>query len=273
MSKELVVVNNTFAILESKNSLPTVDLELQKELTEADKSGFETESGLIPIVSIRQKDLKNEKGKVLFPAGGFKMFDSVSHSTGQMIADVDGNAGLTLTFLLDQTGRVFFEKIGDEKPRCLSNNGKIGIGNPGGNCIKCQFAQWINGEPPICKQNMITLVYDYALKTCYTIRFVRSGLKPYGNFKESIRRAGFPIHAVVVKLTTEYQDDKGEYYTPKFDIINDLGGKNIDLFRTMKKFREELEPVFHKTVEVAVEEEKPEPTETTYQEDNDVPQI
>ena len=273
MSKELVVVNNTFAILESKNSLPTIDLELQKELTEADKSGFETESGLIPIVSIRQKDLKNKEGKVLFPAGGFKMFDSVSDSIGQMIADVDGTVGLTLTFLLDQTSRVYFGKDTVDKPRCKSNNGKIGVGNPGGHCIECPFAQWINGDPPICKQNMIALVYDYAMKNCYTFRFHPSGLKLYGCFKESIRRDKHPIHSIVVKLTTKYQKTKWEFYVPQFDIINDLGGKNIDLFRTMKKFREELEPVFHKTVEVAVEEEKPEPTETTYQEDNDVPQI
>lgn len=273
MSKELVVVNNTFAIMESKNSLPVIDLALQKELSDEDKSGFETASGLIPIVSIRQKDLKvaegKKKGELLFPAGGFKMFDSVSSGAGQQIADADGQVGLTLTFLLDQTSRVFFEKIGDEKPRCKSNDGKTGTGNPGGNCAKCPFSQWINSEPPPCKQNINALVYDHALKTCYIIRFVRSGLRPYGNFKEMIRRGGFPVHATVVKVTTEFQNDKGEYFTPKFDVVNDLGGENIELFRAMKAFRESLKDVFGKTVDAVVEEEKPEPVDTTYEKEED----
>lgn len=266
MNKNLIVANNTFAVVETANSLPRIDPELQKEISDADREGFETGTGFIPIVSIRQKDLKNEKGRVIFPAGGFKMYDAISAGIGQQIADVDGQAGLTVTFLLDKTARVLFQAIGDEKPVCRSNDGKVGVGNPGGNCLECPLSQFVGGLAPKCKQLINALVYDHALKNCYIIRFVRSGLRPYGNFKESLRRAGFPIHAAVVKLSTEYQSDKGEYYIPKFEIIDNLGGDKISIFREMKALRESLKDVFGKTVEMAVEDDKPEPVETTYSE-------
>jgi len=273
MSKELIVPKNTFAILETANSLPKIDPELQKELDADDSKGFETATGFIPIVSIRQKDfvIIDEEGnkKIIFPSGGFKMFDSVSAEMGQQIADVDGS-GLTLTFLLDRTGRVLFEKLTSDKPECRSNDGITGNGTPGGDCAKCPLSQFRdNGERPKCQQLINILVFDHALKACYLLRFGPSALKPYGSFKEMIRRSSYPVHAIVVKVKTEFRNDKGEYFVPVFEIVNDLGGEHIDIFKKMKQFRGSLKSVFGRTAEVVEEEEppngdKPEPVETDY---------
>ena len=271
MSKELIVPQNTFAVLETANSLPKIDPELQKEMSKEDSEGFETATGFIPIVSIRQKDLFNDKGKTVFPAGGFKMYDSVSAEMNQQIADVD-DGGLTLTFLLDRTGRVFFESLKDNKPRCRSNDGITGNGQPGGDCAKCPLSQFQdNGTRPKCQQLINILVFDHALKSCYLLRFGPSALKPYGSFKEMIRRSGYPVHATVVKVTTSFVAEPAAHYVPVFEIVNNLGGEYIDIFKEMKQFRGNLKGVFGRTAEVVEEEEppngdKPEPTDTDYTE-------
>ena len=275
MSKELIVPQNTFAVLETANSLPTIDPELQKEMSKEDGEGFETATGFIPIVSIRQKDLikADDKGKkkTIFEAGGFKMYDSVSAEMNQQIADVD-DGGLTLTFLLDRTGRVFFEKLTDDKPKCRSNDGVIGNGTPGGDCAKCPLSQFHdNGTRPKCQQLINILVFDHALKACYLLRFGPSALKPYGSFKELIRRSGYPVHAAVVKVTTSFVAEPAAHYIPVFEIVNSLGGEYIDIFKEMKQFRGSLKGVFGRTVEVVEEEEpsngdKPETVDTDYTE-------
>jgi hypothetical protein len=44
---------------------------------------------------------------------------------------------------------------------CSSGNGKLGVGNPGGDCLRCKFAQWRDGKggkriPPPC-----VYIYSY----------------------------------------------------------------------------------------------------------------
>ncbi len=43
---------------------------------------------------------------------------------------------------------------GSGGPLCRSENGIIGVGDPGGTCRKCDYAKWVDGEPPLCSDIM-----------------------------------------------------------------------------------------------------------------------
>lgn len=58
--------------------------------------------------------------------------------------------------LLFFKGRLLFKE--DEGLRCRSDDSKVGVGDPGGDCARCPLQQWgRDGEPPEC-----SLLYNYA---------------------------------------------------------------------------------------------------------------
>ena len=238
----------TFAIV----SVPAESLELNPELAaeidQADGNGFEPPKGGIPIVSIRQKDLKNERGQTSQSAGGFKIYDAVSKGNNIEVKDVEGHAGLVLTPVCDQSSRTYWRSLTDTKPACKSIDGINGVGDPGGKCAACPHAQWKpNGDRPECNSEINVLVYDHGMRGAYVLRLGRSGLKPWNNFKAMVNRIKQPLHSFMVNVTTKYETEPSPYFVPMF-----LLGKQIDLtlFREIKKMRETWHEAFRSAVEV-----------------------
>jgi hypothetical protein len=231
-----------------------IDPEIAAEITDEDTKGYETPTDTLPIVSIRQKDLLDKNsGKVMAPAGGFKMYDSITDSDGGNILDVNAEVGLHLTVLSDQTSRVLWGKFGEsDKPLCKAIDGQNGMGSPAGQCRYCPMSQWINGDRPQCTEQRNLLVYDHGMKGCYVLRLGRSALRPYNNFKTLLKRKStdghtIPLHAVTMKLTAEYEAEPAPHYVPRFVVVDTLG---IEIFKQMKSHRAELTHNFSSTVQI-----------------------
>ena len=111
--------------MKQKNNLPAVKLEsfdltagnesgivldpaLQEAVDKSDYEGYDANRESLPIVSIRQKPLVDEKsGTTLFEPGGFRVYDAVTAGTGGVIPDVKE---LDLTVISDRPARVYFPK-------------------------------------------------------------------------------------------------------------------------------------------------------------------
>lgn len=233
-----------------------LDPEIANAINADDLEGYEDADDVLPIVSIQQKDLKDDKsGKTIFFAGGFHMYDAVTESRGESVPDFSGETGLIVTILKDQAARVMWVRPFDPAADslCKSVDGRTGIGDPGGNCAICPHSQFLNGERPRCDQQRYLLVYDHALKTCYALRFGPSGLKPYGLFKTLVKRQAvdgkpLPLSVLAIKVTTRYEaGGKAPYYAPQLEVVNVLPP---DLFNEMRQIRSELARKFTSTVQV-----------------------
>ena len=239
---------DTFAVakVDEKFNLPA---ELQAELTDDDFDGYEEEGQCLPIVSIRQKDLKDEKGKVLYPSGGFKMFDPV---IDEPVPDVAGDMGIVVTLLADQNSRVYFADVNDDKPSCVSSDGTNGVGTPGILCATCSFGQIVDGRRGKCSAQKNVLVRDAANGAIYVLRLGPSGLTPYRNVKNLLKRMKLAPATMSIKLLSVFKAEPQPHYIPEFNVI---GPVELETFREIKGLREQLRPSFKKTIDVQVDED------------------
>jgi len=235
---------------DSTNQLVSVPAELRAQIEDADKQGFEEPRETLPIVTIRQKEKKDDQGRLVKPAGGFKCWDAVFPD----LEDAAGDEGLRITIILDQRSRIYWRPDQTDRPACKSRDGRTGQGDPGGECSVCPLAQWPTqikeGEDsrPKCAEEINLLCYDHDLKHFYVLTLKRSGLKPYNIFKVLMKRSQAPLHFARLRIKTEYRKDQYEYYVPVFQVEEML---DVPMLQMMKQHRTELSSNFGKTVEMS----------------------
>jgi hypothetical protein len=226
--------------------------ELLAEVTTEDFAGYDSSRAALPIVSIRQKDLKNDKGGLIAQAGGFRIYDPVTAASNIVIPDQDK---LTVTFLIEHSTRTYWQQGNMADPDCRAGDGLFGIGNPGGECAKCPLSQWVDDKRPACNLNANVLSYDHNSQICYVLRFGRSGLKPWSYYKELVKRIAngqLPVHGTIAQLTTQYMTEPAPHYIPVLTMMSEQ--PSLELFRLFKKFRFEWLEVLKRTAIVDVEE-------------------
>lgn len=254
--------SDTFALttgMEEKFVLPP---ELRDAVEDSDYDGYEEEGQALPIVSIRQRELKNEKGTIVRPSGGFKIYDPVQNGNSDRIPDMTGKTGLSLSFLADVNSRVLFEKLTDTKPSCMSTDGLSGIGKPGGVCETCEHSQLIDGRRGKCAAQKNVLCRDLVNGAIYVLRLGPSGLTPYRHFKHLLKRMKVAPATIMVKVTTEFKSEPEAHYIPVFES---QGPIEVAVFLEIKKIREELRPSFNKTIDIQEEEETVNTVETEFE--------
>lgn len=241
-------------------SMPEIDDEVLEQIDESDAEGYEATQERLPFVSIRQKDLKDAKGKVIRSAGHFRISDKACPD----MPDADGEKGLVVTVLADQSSRVYWPNLTDDKPSCKSNDGRVGMGEPGGDCATCKHGQWKqDGTRPDCAQHINLCCYDHTVKRAYIVNIGRSGLRPWNDFKAilkhntvSVKGKTFPvpIHFMEIRITVAYVQEPSPHYVPVFTLVNSLSGTMVAM---MKQYRSELGTAISKTIDAvdAVDEE------------------
>lgn len=232
--------------------------DIASEITASDFTGYDAPTTKFAFVRIRQKDEKNEKGRTVRPAGNFMITDKSIDK--ELTDDIEGSVGLTVTLIADTHSRAFWENLTDPAPRCKSNNGIVGVGNPGGDCASCKYGRW-NNDPtaaekrPACGLNYNILAFDHNNKMIYILNLGRSGLAPLDNFKRQVDRfrikAGgqerrVPMHFLIVRVTTAFKQNIGQYYVPEFQIVEPIN--DPILLRQIKDARESVMAQFRGAV-------------------------
>lgn len=233
------------------DSVLEIDSELAEMIEDQDKAGFQKPAPRQPFAAIRQKPLLNDNGNTIHPAGGFK----IKHKDHPDIPDVDGELGLYVSIISDMTGRVWFEKLTDEQPKCKSIGGLVGIGLPGGQCKICELSQFKpDGKRPDCAQQINLLCWDHTIKALYVLNLGPSGLAPYDDFKrfmesQKVVVAGInyslPVHYAIVRITATYKKDPAPHFIPRFTFLDTGETKVVSL---MKSLRIDADVVLNTTV-------------------------
>lgn len=227
-----------------------VDPKLAEQFNADDFGGYSETRDSLPIVTVRQKDLKDGRGNTESPAGNFRMRDSVFDKT----IDVDGQVGIEVAILGDSPCRVFFRSLEDKQPACRSRDANTGEGDPGGSCLQCKLNRFHpeNDGKQICKEGRMILVYDFHHVGCYLLQVGPSGIKAYDGYKKLIQRLypSVPFYMVKTRVVLEYEQEPAAHYKPVFTPI-EVG--DMAVFKMLKEFRKQSKGLFAATIDKAVD--------------------
>jgi hypothetical protein len=270
-SKALVPVSDAPCFIVPKLDAG-IDPEVAALISDEDFAAYEQTDQALPIVEIRQKEVKNEKGRVVTDAGGFKMYDPVSGDNQPV--DIPADKGLYVTIMADQGSRVLFDS--DNNVSCRSMDNKVGVGNPGGACHQCvwnrfSFDNRASGrdERKWCKQQDNLLVMDHQSGFPYVFRLAPSGLSIYKRFKQACLRDRVLPMAVVTHIEVEYKTDPKPHYVPKFTIV---GKVPVDVYMEIKSVRDSAGTRLDATAGVDTDIDDMEDTSTVGDHGGDLPE-
>lgn len=141
--------------------------------------------------------------KITVPAGGSTTWEVSTLDGIKEAKDIEG------IIIASKSVRVFWKDAytgASNPPDCSSNDGMTGIGEPGGDCLKCpnsSFGSSVNGRSQGCKlrRSIFLLMPDSILPTVISV--------PPSSLKEAkkylLRLAGQrkPVYSVITRLSLE----------------------------------------------------------------------
>ncbi len=152
----------------------------------------------------------NDLERIRIPTGGGLNWTIPTLDGGKSVPSFEG------IILYQQTSRAYWEKgiaSGSTPPNCASTDGRVGIGEPGGDCIVCPHAQY--GSNPksqsgrqACRQakNLFVLLPESYLPLVLVLP--PSSLKPFKQFMLQLSAANVPIQEVVVRFGLEKSSNR-----------------------------------------------------------------
>ncbi|MFA5636243.1 MAG: hypothetical protein WC977_10095 [Anaerovoracaceae bacterium] len=90
-------------------------------------------------------------------------------------------------------------------PQCASPDGKVGIGNPGGECATCQFSQWgsdTNNSQACSERRHVLLLLPHSVLP-YFLNVPPSSIKALKRYALQLAGSGRPYFSVRTQITLE----------------------------------------------------------------------
>lgn len=106
---------------------------------------------------------------------------------------------------IDETG-------GGQPPVCVSEDSITGIGDPGGDCLTCPFAQYGSaekGQGQACKQRRLLFLLREGNLLPAVVSISPASLKAAKQYMVSLVSRGIPLHSVMTKITLEKTQNAG----------------------------------------------------------------
>ena len=112
-------------------------------------------------------------------------------------------------------------------PDCYSNNGHIGIGDPGGDCASCplnQFGSGPNGRGKACKSQRVIYILRDGEPFPIQLTLPPTSLKNFNTYFNKLTRKGRKTYGVVTKITLKKVKNKDniEYSEVQFASVREL---------------------------------------------------
>lgn len=149
--------------------------------------------------------------RVTIPAGGGKSWtvptlegeESAKTLEGVIVGWREPRAYWRLS--LDESG-------GNTPPDCSSDDGVVGVGDPGGQCAKCQFAQFGSKEGSdgqACKQMRLLFIVRPSDMLPLALFLPPTSLKACKQYFLRLASQGIPYYGVITKLALESDKNAG----------------------------------------------------------------
>jgi hypothetical protein len=166
-----------------------------------------------------------------------------------------------------KTGRLFWYKGineggGRKPPDCVSRDGLVGEGDPGGECGKCGFSQFGSaprGRGQACKQARQLLILRPGEILPYLLTVPPTSLKNCGQYFLMLYARKLPFWAVVTRLTLEKasNEDGVAYAKILFSVDRMLDNAERQAMKQVQaQMKRLLDPVAIDASEYAIEDEE-----------------
>lgn len=145
---------------------------------------------------------------------------------------------------------------GGQPPDCYSNDGKIGIGNPGGACDKCPLSQWGSdpkgGKGQACKQRRLLFFLRPENLLPDALSVPPTSIKPIKQYFLRLASQAVPFYGVKTRLTLKKEkSDRGiDYARIEAAVASRLTQEELS---AVKRYIDALKPSLEK-VRVDVED-------------------
>lgn len=149
--------------------------------------------------------------RVKIPAGGGTIWEVPD------MDEVEDTKTLEGVIIYWKPGRVFWaesfeEGGGGTPPDCASDDGKCGVGNPGGTCEGCIHNEWessTKGRGKACKEVRQVFMLRGNSLLPILVTLPPTSIKPFRVYMRQLLQRGLSYSKVVTRLTLEKTQQKG----------------------------------------------------------------
>ena len=182
--------------------------------------------------------------QVTIPAGGGTTFEIDNPVTGiESTRELEG----VLVYWNDR--RSYWSRdlddIGEDEdkfPDCFSANANEGVGNPGGDCRTCQFAQWDSapGGGQACKSQRLFFFVRPADVLPMIVRAAPTSIQPSKKYLFGLAAELIPYWQIATKITLETQGSgQIKYSTLNFEAGSKLSDGDLSV---LNQYRDGMLP-------------------------------
>lgn len=147
---------------------------------------------------------------------------------------------------------------GNEPPQCSSLDGVTGVGDPGGDCAQCPFAQFGSSQNPespnaqACKQvrQLFVLTPEAMLPTVITLP--ATSLKPIRSYMFRLTSASIPHTGIITKFSLEKDKSATGYDYAK--VVLTAGERlSVEARDKVREYATALMPAFQRVQVIATD--------------------
>lgn len=150
--------------------------------------------------------------------------------------------------------RTYFSKPYEgqtDPPECSSQDGLVGIGDPGGVCAECPYSEWGSslkgGEGQACKQGRILFVLKHGNILPDIVTLPPTSIKPWRKYLQGLIKANLQLFAVETTFgLVKAQNKKGLAYSA---VSPSMSAKlDPQTIAAVKVYRSKMKPLLETPV-------------------------
>lgn len=185
----------------------------------------------------------NDLERLTVPPGGGKIWNYTTAEGEQNDPELEG------VIIAQKTTRVFWAgefSGGGSPPDCFSDDGEVGVGNPGGNCATCPFAEFGSkagggGRAQACKQNKLLFVVLPGEILPRVISVPPTSLKEARQYTLRMLSGRQPLYGATTKFTLEKATNADNIAYSKIKFAQGTVLNEADR-AAMKSYADEMTP-------------------------------
>jgi hypothetical protein len=148
--------------------------------------------------------------RVKVPAGGGTQWTVTSLAGEEQVSEIDGVI-VSWRRVRSYWRESFAETGGGTPPDCSSDDGIIGVGEPGGECSRCPLSKWGsagNGRAQACSETKMLFLIREGDRLPIVISVPPSSLGPVSKYFLRLLSHGAPYYGVLTRLTLDRTKNK-----------------------------------------------------------------
>ena len=189
-----------------------------------------TSGNLADIIAEEMDGLDLSFDRVKVPSGGGLAFeipteDGDADVQKEIVGVIVGHSPENVYYATQYEG-------GNEPPDCVATDGKLGVGNPGGDCLSCPYNEWGSGEDGIgkaCQNRHKVFILRNGELFPLMIALPVTSVKNFSDFIKRNVMKGRRSYEFITKvgLSKDKNKDGIEYSKCIFSFVAPLSGEKL----------------------------------------------